>query len=355
MAIVKKVRKLGGRPSFGAASRETSSLRPVFIDKGAPCLFGCPNGTDVRGLLTTLALGESRGLSAEQTLEAAFHLLADRNPFPATAGRLCVHHCQDDCNRAGHDEAVAVNEVERAVGEAAIAMGLPLQRLLPAARPERVAVLGAGAAGLSAAYQLARLGYTVVVFDSRPRAGGELRAAEEAGRLQAKILDAEIARIEALGVRIACGSSATGEGFDRVIQTKTEATGDPSASLAAAIHFGRHAAQLVDAQLRGVVVERLSAPPRVTRERIRFDHHAKAARVRAESERALTASEAIAEARRCLACGGCLECDNCWKYCPDQAVIKPLERGKPYRFRLEFCQGCSKCAEECPTGYIEMR
>ena len=88
---------------------------------------------------------------------------------------------------------------------------------------------------------------------------------------------------------------------------------------------------------------------------LRFDHHPASARVRADDGRTLTVDDAIAEARRCLACGGCLECDNCWKYCPDQAVIKPLERGQPYRFRLEFCQGCSKCAEECPTAYIEMR
>jgi Pyruvate/2-oxoacid:ferredoxin oxidoreductase delta subunit len=133
-----------------------------------------------------------------------------------------------------------------------------------------------------------------------------------------------------------------------------EAAGDASASLAAAVHFGRHAAQLVDAEIRGVAIERLAAPPRATRDRIRFDHHPKAARARSDG-RTLTVDEAIAEARRCLACGGCLECDNCWKFCPDQAVIKPLERGQPYRFRLEFCQGCSKCAEECPTGYIEMR
>jgi Pyruvate/2-oxoacid:ferredoxin oxidoreductase delta subunit len=354
MAIVKKVRKLGGRPSFGAASRETSSLRPVFIDKGAPCLFGCPNGTDVRGLLTTLALGESRGLSTERTIEAAFRLLAERNPLPATTGHLCAHHCEDDCNRAAHDEALAVNEIERAVGEAAIAMRLPLEPLLPAVHRERVAVIGAGPAGLSAACQLARLGYGVVVFDLRPRPGGELWGAIDAGRVPAAIVEAEIARIEALGVRFECGSQSAGEGFARVVRTRIEGTGDPATGLAAAVHFGRHAAQLVDAELRGVAIERLSSVPSATRERIRFDHHPKAARVQAGG-RTLTAEEAIAEARRCLACGGCLECDNCWKYCPDQAVIKPLERGQPYRFRLEFCQGCSKCAEECPTGYIEMR
>jgi Pyruvate/2-oxoacid:ferredoxin oxidoreductase delta subunit len=354
MAVVKRVRKLGGRPSFGAASRETSSQRPVFADKGAPCFFGCPNGTDVRGLMTTLALGESRGLSKERIVEEAFQLLAERNPLPATTGRLCAHHCEDGCHRAGHDEALAVSAVERAVGDAAIAMGLSLKRLLPGPRAERVAVIGSGPAGLSAAYQLARLGYPVGVFDPRPAPGGELRAAVDADRPSREILDAEIGRIAALGVGFECGTAEPGDGFDRVIRTKVEGTGDPAASLAAAVHFGRHAAQLTDAEVRGVTIERLAAPPRATLEGIRFDHHPNAPRVQAAAP-SLTADEAIAEARRCLACGGCLECDNCWKYCPDQAVIKPLERGQPYRFRLEFCQGCSKCAEECPTGYIEMR
>jgi Pyruvate/2-oxoacid:ferredoxin oxidoreductase delta subunit len=352
--VVKKARKLGGRPAFGPSSRETSSLRPEFVEKAAPCLSGCPNGTDVRGLMTTLALGESRGLSKERVVEEAFQLLAERNPLPATTGRLCAHHCEDGCHRAGYDEALAVSAVERAVGEAAIGMGLSLKRLLPGPRAERVAVIGSGPAGLSAAYQMARLGYPVVVFDPRPAPGGELRAAVGADGPSLEILDAEIRRIAALGVDFQCGTAEPGDGFDRVIRTKVEGTGDPAAGLAAAVHFGRYAAQLSDAEVRGVTIERLAAPPRATLERIRLDHHPKAPRVQAAAS-GLTTDEAIAEARRCLACGGCLECDNCWKYCPDQAVIRPLERGQPYRFRLEFCQGCRKCAEECPTGYIEMR
>jgi len=56
-----------------------------------------------------------------------------------------------------------------------------------------------------------------------------------------------------------------------------------------------------------------------------------------------------------LSCGLCYHCDNCWKYCQDQAVIKPFDKGQPYRFKLEFCQGCKKCAEECPCGYVEMK
>lgn len=65
-------------------------------------------------------------------------------------------------------------------------------------------------------------------------------------------------------------------------------------------------------------------------------------------------AEAVAEAKRCMSCGECFDCGNCWSYCQDNAVIKPLTKGEPYKFKLEFCNGCKKCAENCPCGYIEM-
>jgi Pyruvate/2-oxoacid:ferredoxin oxidoreductase delta subunit len=67
-----------------------------------------------------------------------------------------------------------------------------------------------------------------------------------------------------------------------------------------------------------------------------------------------TDEEAVKEAKRCMSCGKCFDCGNCWMYCQDQAVIKPLEKGQDYTFKLEFCNGCKKCVENCPCGYIEM-
>jgi heterodisulfide reductase subunit A len=74
----------------------------------------------------------------------------------------------------------------------------------------------------------------------------------------------------------------------------------------------------------------------------------------AEIVKTFTQDEAISEAKRCMSCGKCFDCGNCWMYCQDQAVIKPLQKGDPYTFKLEFCNGCKKCVENCPCGYIEM-
>jgi Pyruvate/2-oxoacid:ferredoxin oxidoreductase delta subunit len=67
-----------------------------------------------------------------------------------------------------------------------------------------------------------------------------------------------------------------------------------------------------------------------------------------------TQDEAIHEARRCMSCGMCFDCGNCWSFCQDNAIKKPLTPGEPYTYKLEFCNGCKKCAENCPCGYIEM-
>jgi Pyruvate/2-oxoacid:ferredoxin oxidoreductase delta subunit len=74
----------------------------------------------------------------------------------------------------------------------------------------------------------------------------------------------------------------------------------------------------------------------------------------AEIVKTFTQDQAVAESKRCMSCGYCFDCGSCWSYCQDQAVIKPLVKGEHYSFKLEFCNGCKKCAENCPCGYIEM-
>jgi Pyruvate/2-oxoacid:ferredoxin oxidoreductase delta subunit len=75
----------------------------------------------------------------------------------------------------------------------------------------------------------------------------------------------------------------------------------------------------------------------------------------AEVVETLTQEAAIEEAGRCMSCGMCFDCGTCWSFCQENAIIKPLIKGEPYKFKLEFCGGCRKCAETCPCGHIEMK
>jgi Pyruvate/2-oxoacid:ferredoxin oxidoreductase delta subunit len=362
MVLVKKVRKRGGPSGVGGPSRATSSLRPVLVEKEPPCAHACPCGTDVRGFLRVLAGGGRRGLTEAQAIEDAFYLIADRNPLPAVCGRLCPHHCETGCTREAYDGCVSVNQVERAIAEAAINASWPLRPIDDGrdneTASEPVTVIGAGAAGLSAAYQLARRGYDVTLVDPHDEAGGELRYGIGPERLPRAVLEAEVDRILALGVTfVGTANLAEFESAEpRVLKTKIydDGTQVATGSIAASIHFGRHAAGLLDAGIRRAAAP---DPPRlapVAKDHVILDHFARVERGVATGA-AWSAAEAVHEAQRCLQCGSCVECDNCWKYCPDQAVIRPLEPGGPYRFKLEFCRGCSQCAEQCPTTYIEMR
>lgn len=67
-----------------------------------------------------------------------------------------------------------------------------------------------------------------------------------------------------------------------------------------------------------------------------------------------TREQAVEEASRCMSCGYCFDCGECWSFCQDNAILKPVVFGEPYKFKMEFCNGCKKCAEQCPCGYIEM-
>jgi NADPH-dependent glutamate synthase beta subunit-like oxidoreductase/Pyruvate/2-oxoacid:ferredoxin oxidoreductase delta subunit len=134
-------------------------------------------------------------------------MIADVNPFPSTLGRICPHPCESACNRAEGDEPLAVNQLERFLGDWALEHRLPLPSLETGPRDEWVGVVGAGPSGLSFAYQMARRGYRVTVYEGRERAGGMLRWGIPDYRLPTPVLDGEIERIEDLGVEIRLGTS----------------------------------------------------------------------------------------------------------------------------------------------------
>ncbi len=161
------------------------------------CQYRCPAGTDVRKYLSLL--------SRDSSLEEAWKIIIQTNPFPAVTGRVCPHPCEDGCNRAGVDNAVNIHGMERVIGDYGI------EKNLSFAQPDKsldkkVAIAGAGPSGLSCAYQLTRLGYKVTVFESEEKPGGMLSTIPKY-RLPDSIVNAEVKRILDLGITLKTGVS----------------------------------------------------------------------------------------------------------------------------------------------------
>ncbi|NNC40539.1 MAG: FAD-dependent oxidoreductase [Acidimicrobiia bacterium] len=176
--------------------------RPRRAEKTAPCAAGCASGSDVRTWIGIVAQRDRTGLDREQAYKQAWQTITDANPFPSVLGRICPHPCESGCNRSENDGAVAVNALERFLGDWAIKEGLGLDVIDAEPKRESMGVIGAGPSGLSFAYQMARRGYPVTVYERRPMAGGMLRYGVPDYRLPPEVLSAEIDRIRQLGVEI---------------------------------------------------------------------------------------------------------------------------------------------------------
>ncbi len=565
MVKKKKKKKYGasrfGGGSAGGSGGGKSDLRPKFVEKTPPCTDKCPNNNNIREALRVVASSEKQGRTYEQSLEAAWFTFTETSPFPSVCGRVCPHPCEGACNRTEVDGAVGINAFERAVGDYGIEQGLKLTRLTEEKREEKVAVVGAGPAGMSCAFHLARRGYPVTVFEGFPRAGGMLRYGIPPYRLPRNIIDAEVAKILELGVDLKCDTAVgtdisydelkndykavfmgigahkgrqlrvegeeaanvwTGADFlhrlnsgekvevgdkvivigggdsaidaarasrrlgadVRIIYRRTieempaishEVTaaqdegiqidflaapagiqlddngkavamtcirmelGEPDesgrrrpvpqegsefsvetttiiaaisqepdfdnleflregrdwlkvdqhqkmlkfddiyaggdaldlATVIQAIAHGKEAAITIDANLRAE--ERPRGPwadyAVIKHEKMKLSFYEKLERhevpelpvaerfengMEKEVALGLSREDGIEEAKRCMSCGHCMDCESCWMYCTPAAVVKPDQPGGDYAFKLELCDGCKKCAEECPCGYIEM-
>lgn len=179
---------------------------PVYVRRMPPCRSNCPTSEDIRGYLTTVAQAKDNNTPIDEALDEAWYVLTDKNPFPAIHGRICPHPCEDGCNRLYKDGSVAINSFERVVGDHGLKRGLKLRMLSDEKRDKKIAVLGAGPSGMSCAYQLARRGFKVTVFEANKQAGGMLRYGIPKYRLPREILDAEIQRVLDLGVELRCGT-----------------------------------------------------------------------------------------------------------------------------------------------------
>lgn len=207
-------------------ANETGSWRterPVYVHMLPPCNKACPAGENVQAWLYHAEEGD---------YEAAWREIMVNNPLPATMGRVCYHPCQTACNRGQVDEAVGINAIERFLGDKAIEQGWNVS-VDAAPSGKHVLVVGAGPSGLSAAYHLRRLGHEVTVKDAGPMAGGMMRFGIPKYRLPREVLDAEIKRIEDLGVRFEFNSKV--ENVDDV------ADDFDAVFLAVGAHIGRHA------------------------------------------------------------------------------------------------------------------
>ncbi|RZU53227.1 NADPH-dependent glutamate synthase beta subunit-like oxidoreductase [Krasilnikovia cinnamomea] len=176
----------------GPRSGPVRARRPVYVDLLPPCNNACPAGENIQGWLGYAQAGD---------YEPAWRLLVQDNPFPAIHGRVCYHPCENACNRAHLDSAVSIHGVERFLGDRALERGWSVDHPAPRSG-RRVLVVGAGPSGLSAAYHLARAGHDVEIRDAGPEPGGMMRYGIPAYRLPRDVLAGEIARIQALGVRI---------------------------------------------------------------------------------------------------------------------------------------------------------
>ena len=157
------------------------------------CQLACPIDTKVKSYLGLIAAGR---------FEKALEAVKQDNPFPGVCGRICIHPCENECERNKIDESVSICALKRFLADYEFKNGRIKARLLEKSGNEKVAVIGAGPAGLTAAYDLARLGYQVTVYDSRPEPGGMLIHGVPSFRLPKEIVRFEIEGIKDLGVEI---------------------------------------------------------------------------------------------------------------------------------------------------------
>jgi heterodisulfide reductase subunit A-like polyferredoxin len=169
----------------------------------SPCKDACPAGISVQGYVA---------LTAQGKYKEALALIRRDNPLPAICGRVCTHPCESACARAQVDEPLAIRDLKRFVCDWEVAQGEMDLPQLPEPRPEKIAIVGAGPAGLTAAHYLALNGYAVTIHEALPVAGGMLRVGIPAYRLPHKVIDYEVEYITRLGVKIKL-NSPVGEGL----------------------------------------------------------------------------------------------------------------------------------------------
>ncbi len=170
-----------------------------FIDRKAmpPCKAACPAGVNAQGYVALISQGK---------LKEALSVIRQNNPLSAICGRVCTHPCEAECNRGEIDEPIAIAALKRFVTDFEWSIAAEEIAPVPRTKDEKVAVIGSGPAGLTAAHDLVKMGYGVTIFEALPTSGGALSVWIPEYRLPKKIVQSEIKAIQKLGVEIKLNS-----------------------------------------------------------------------------------------------------------------------------------------------------
>jgi len=180
------------------AARRTALELLVSDHRGdcrPPCVMGCPSNTDVQGYV---------GLIANGQYKEAVALIKEQLPIPACIGRICPHPCETDCRRQLVEESVSIAKLKAFVADVDLYDDKeePYMPRIKESTGKKVAIIGAGPAGLSAAYFLAEAGQEVVIYEAMDKPGGMMRYGIPEYRLPKEVVDREVALIEKMGVEI---------------------------------------------------------------------------------------------------------------------------------------------------------
>jgi len=202
------------RAAFIAFPQAVPKKAVITREGVSPCTYECPAGIKAHGYVARVRSGE---------YDQAFDLVLETTPLVGSLGRACYAPCEGECTRGELEGPLPIRRLKRFIADRRYAQAEPKHVEKPEPNGKKVAVVGSGPAGLTAAWQLARTGYAVKIFESAPQPGGMLRLGIPAYRLPNDVIDDDIANVMAIGVEIETGArvddvaALKDQGFDAVL------------------------------------------------------------------------------------------------------------------------------------------